>query len=157
MRGHSSLLGAIDTELEVSEGVVKSEKQRDMESGEEFGYRLRTVALGIDEDGRPMQSAVADIQEIEREGEGQSGRTLTPQETRVRDICCGLEGTFSCQDICDMLEGIDGRPPKHNSVRTILNTLRLAGEIEKAGRGSWRRRADKLSDQQSPEGATNRV
>lgn len=54
-RGHSSLRAATDTEIELStDGMVriaKATKQRDMETGKEFGFTLDTVELGIDEDG----------------------------------------------------------------------------------------------------------
>ena len=54
-RGHSSLRAASDTEIELgldaTVRVAKATKQRDMETGKEFGFNLDVVELGLDEDG----------------------------------------------------------------------------------------------------------
>lgn len=54
-RGHSSLLAATDTEIELTgEGdtvVAEAKKQRDMANGRRFAYRLAEVELGQDQDG----------------------------------------------------------------------------------------------------------
>jgi hypothetical protein len=68
-RGHSSLFGAIDTELTVSvdretkRRTLTVTKQRDGEDGREFGFRLRKVPLGTDADGDPVFSCVIDHEE----------------------------------------------------------------------------------------------
>jgi hypothetical protein len=68
-RGHSSLLHSVDTELTVSfdretnRGLVTVTKQRDGEDGREFGFRLRKVCLGTDQDGDPVFSCVIDHEE----------------------------------------------------------------------------------------------
>lgn len=61
-RGHSSLLGALDTELTV-EGCANgfrmhATKQRDIETGAGHSYTLESVALGANADGKPMSSCV---------------------------------------------------------------------------------------------------
>jgi hypothetical protein len=63
-RGHSSLKGAVDTEAEVSSpkgqpGTLRITKQRDGEDGQEFGFSLLSVHLGVDEDGDDVKSCVA--------------------------------------------------------------------------------------------------
>lgn len=67
MRGHSSLLGAIDTEIRVTKDrddpggkriVAEALKQRDMAPAPAFAYRLAPVVLGEDEDGDPVTSCV---------------------------------------------------------------------------------------------------
>jgi hypothetical protein len=65
-RGHSSLRAATDTEIEV--GVFGEEddqaraamvtKQRDNAGGETFAFALRSVSLGIDQDGDEVSSCV---------------------------------------------------------------------------------------------------
>lgn len=59
-RGHTSLKGAVDTEIEVtrSEGVIQAtaSKQRDMSSGKVFAFRLRQMVLGLDQDGDEVTS-----------------------------------------------------------------------------------------------------
>ena len=65
-RGHSSLRAATDTEIEV--GVFGEEddqaraamvtKQRDNAGGETFAFDLRSISLGIDQDGDEVSSCV---------------------------------------------------------------------------------------------------
>ena len=62
-RGHSSLLGAVSTELEILReqglpGQIKVTKQRDAEDGQEFGFVLKPVELGQDQDGDAVTSCV---------------------------------------------------------------------------------------------------
>lgn len=63
-RGSGSLRAAADTEIELtSEGPVimaTQRKQRDMPIGEPFAYTLRSVFLGLDEDGDAVTSAVVE-------------------------------------------------------------------------------------------------
>lgn len=69
-RGHSSLFGAVDTELLVKTDpaskrrTVRVNKQRDGEDGIEFGFRLKKVDLGRDRDGDPVWSCVIDHEEV---------------------------------------------------------------------------------------------
>ena len=64
MRGHSSLKGAVDTEIELTRSgdviVAEAKKQRDLESKLTFSYQLRGVKIGEDEDGDPVFSAVVE-------------------------------------------------------------------------------------------------
>ena len=61
-RGSSSLRGAVDTEISLSRSgdVVTAEvvKQRDGPCGGVFCYTLKTVELGVDQDGEPVTSAI---------------------------------------------------------------------------------------------------
>lgn len=66
-RGHSSLLAAVDLELEVkrvgaksAERVMTVTKMRDGEDGAEFKFRLVKVDLGKDEDGEPVTTCVVE-------------------------------------------------------------------------------------------------
>jgi hypothetical protein len=64
-RGHSLLRAATDTELELFAGAdgtrtVKATKQRDMETGAAFAFRLEVVTVGTNQEtGKPVTSAVA--------------------------------------------------------------------------------------------------
>lgn len=68
MRGHSSLRGAIDTEIEVSKqangsgtiSIAKVLKQRDLEIDGEFQFKLQPVTLGINDRGREVTSCVVE-------------------------------------------------------------------------------------------------
>lgn len=61
-RGWSGLRAAADVELEVarveSERSLTVTKQKDGEDGQEFGFRLQVVPLGLDEDGEAITSCV---------------------------------------------------------------------------------------------------
>lgn len=57
-RGHSSLLGAVDTEITISKGVIAIKKQRDGETGGSFGFRLEVVEIGTDPRGKIVTSCV---------------------------------------------------------------------------------------------------
>lgn len=58
-RGHSSLLGAVDTEIEIVDRMIRTTKQRDHEPLDpEIRFSLQTVDLGFDRRGRTMTSCV---------------------------------------------------------------------------------------------------
>ncbi len=60
-RGSSALRAAVDNEIQItSEWEILSRKQRDHEPPEPLHFKLRSVTLGLDEDGEPVTSAVVD-------------------------------------------------------------------------------------------------
>ena len=63
-RGHSSLRAATDTEIEVAneEGARAAmvTKQRDYQGGETFAFSLKSVVLGIDQDGDEVTSCTVE-------------------------------------------------------------------------------------------------
>jgi hypothetical protein len=60
-RGSSALRAAVDNEIQVTaDGEILSRKQRDQEPPEPLHFKLRSVVLGVDEDGDPVTSAVVD-------------------------------------------------------------------------------------------------
>lgn len=73
-RGHSSLLGAVSLELEVTKeqgqpGAIKVTKMRDGEDGAEYGFDIDSVPLGVDEDGEEVTTGIsieADIEAVEQ-------------------------------------------------------------------------------------------
>lgn len=60
MRGHSSLIGAVDTEIEISNDTATVSKQRDGPDGEQFGFTLVTVELGGTPRGKTVTSCVVE-------------------------------------------------------------------------------------------------
>jgi hypothetical protein len=60
-RGSGALPGAVDTELEVKDHTLTPRKQRDMECCSGIQFALKTVPLGIDEDGDVVTSCVVTI------------------------------------------------------------------------------------------------
>lgn len=76
IRGWSGLKAAADASILVTRnGDVRSwcgDKLRDAEDGQEFGFRLERVVLGIDEDGDQITSCV-----VEHTGESDRGAALS--------------------------------------------------------------------------------
>jgi hypothetical protein len=68
-RGHSSLRAATDTEIEVQEEdgsrAAMVTKQRDNEGGQVFGFSLRGVTLGVDQDGDEVVSCVLEAEDAD--------------------------------------------------------------------------------------------
>ena len=87
LRGHSSLLGAVDTEIEVTSldgadgeyKAFKTLKQRDGEDNLEFGFKLNTHTIGIDTDGEQLTTCVvehvnhSDMPATKRKSKGPTG------------------------------------------------------------------------------------
>jgi putative DNA primase/helicase len=64
MRGHSSLIAALDIAIELKSGTKRSwriKKNKDGEEGEEFGFKLIQHAVGIDEDGEQITSCSLEL------------------------------------------------------------------------------------------------
>ena len=85
-RGSSALPGALDTVLEVDDGKVTATKQRDMETGEPIGFKLRPVIVGLDEDGDQVTSCVVEPDAVVS---GPTGK-LSGNAKRGFDVLCEL-------------------------------------------------------------------
>lgn len=57
-RGHSSLKANVDTEIAIDDSIARVTKQRDLEAGEEFPFKLEIIQIGAHEDGVPMTTCV---------------------------------------------------------------------------------------------------
>ncbi|MEY8141208.1 AAA family ATPase [Falsihalocynthiibacter sp. CO-5D18] len=57
-RGSSALRAAVDTEISIFDHKIFSTKQRDMEISKHLFFDLQSVALGVDQDGVSVTSAV---------------------------------------------------------------------------------------------------
>jgi len=78
-RGHSSLRAAIDTEIEVADGVISFVKQRDMEAGAPVGFQLEIVDLGTDAYGESVSSCVVGQAAVATEEERVAEVRISPQ------------------------------------------------------------------------------
>jgi len=85
-RGSSALLGAIDTELQISDNRVTASKQRDVEIGAPIGFKLVPVVVGLDSDGDEMTSCVVEPDSIVA---GPMGR-LSGHAKRGFDVLCQI-------------------------------------------------------------------
>ncbi len=74
MRGHSSMVAAVNTEIELERaagqpGVFRVTKQRDGADAVQLGFNLEQVPLGRDEDGDEMSSCVVVPAEIPQQAQ----------------------------------------------------------------------------------------
>lgn len=97
-RGHSSLRAATDTEIELDYNEItglrtaKATKQRDMETGAVFTFKLDVIDLGIDEDGDAVTTCTikeASEQEIE---EASRPRIKGKNQLMIRKVFTQLRG-----------------------------------------------------------------
>jgi hypothetical protein len=92
-RGHSSLLGAVSLELEVSReqgqpGVIKVTKMRDGEDGAEYGFAIGSVELGHDEDGEVVSTGISVSADA---GEVRTVRDARPQGTNQHTVAAAFD------------------------------------------------------------------
>lgn len=89
-RGSSALLAAVDTAIEVEkkrgtvERKVKVIKQKDGADGVEFGFALRIVDLGRDQDGEVITSCIVDP--IDITSDGVSEHRVKPQQEKAMAV-----------------------------------------------------------------------
>lgn len=86
-RGHSSLLGALDTEIHVEElddgvRIATITKQKDGEEGLTAAYTLARVDLGTDLDGEIVSSCIVEPCDVPEKG---ASAKLTQEQRRVLD------------------------------------------------------------------------
>lgn len=83
-RGHSSLRGAVDTEITLTkeDSVIQAEavKQRDMSTGSVFSYQLHEVELGRDQDGDAVTTCVVEQCEAPKKTVKLSGQANTAMQ-----------------------------------------------------------------------------
>jgi hypothetical protein len=133
-RGHSLLQAAIDTEIEVvrQEGTktstVSVRKQRELDGGEEWAFRLEVVELGTDRRGNPVTSCIVRTAEPERTNPA----AMLKPGTSAR---VGYEKLLDCiVDEGDLLPDRKGFPRNIRgvSVEAWRNTLKRAGVTDGA-------------------------
>jgi hypothetical protein len=137
-RGHSSLRGAVDTEIciegQTGRRTATVTKQRDLPSGQVFGFELELQVLGHDEDGDPVTSCI-----VRHLDDGQAFKTrpkskqqlliLNALESRQRDASKPL--LWSIEDLTPLLKdlGVTHR----NSRRAAMMGLVEGGYLESVG------------------------
>lgn len=84
-RGHSLLRAATDTEVEITRpqgsqvSVIKVTKQRELEIGDDMGFRLEVIDLGTNRRGKPLTSCVA----LPAEAPPAATREKTPRSLQI--------------------------------------------------------------------------
>lgn len=99
-RGHSSLSGAVDTEIEITatDGAHCATvlKQRDLDKGIAFEFGLRTIELGHNPHSEPVTSCLVEFKETARAKPARVGRLSGAAAIAMRglDIALGREGAL---------------------------------------------------------------
>jgi hypothetical protein len=93
-RGHSSLRAALDTEIELqAEGDWRCafvSKQRDYQGGEEFPFSLKSIPLGMDQDGDEVTSCV--VTEAEEDASRKARKGLGGNQKIIFETFCQMLG-----------------------------------------------------------------
>lgn len=126
LRGHSSLLAALDSVIEVSRDGDRREwriiKNKDGEDGQGQPFELAVVTIGVDEDGEPITSCVVQPLAAPRE---QVQRANVPQGGNQKIIWDGLgELLRASKDF-----GMAGAPPTRPCVRLEDAIQALRGRL----------------------------
>lgn len=142
-RGTSAIRAAVDAELEVvradnDDRSMAVTKMRDGEDGAKFGFRLRTVDLGRDEEGEPITSCVVEHADyVAPLNRPRMSRTKKLVLDAVRDGI-GLDGGLPTMEgvIEACVPMIPGKPfAARYSAKRALNSLLEEGLLEVADGG----------------------
>jgi hypothetical protein len=98
-RGHTSFRGALDFMLTVNKGEMGNAwtitKQKDGEDGADFGFALRSVTVGVDDDGDNITSCVVEAADQPNDAARKPGRKLPDSAVvayRALVDCCNDQG-----------------------------------------------------------------
>jgi len=119
LRGHSSLLGAVDTELEIiriedaPKGILHISKQKDGEDGQRYGFQMITVELSTTHLGFDSVSSLAVEVDNEMNVNQARGQAAPPDRTGGgRNQQLALNCLHSAIKKFGMMENIDGKRNK---------------------------------------------
>lgn len=143
-RGWSGIRAAVDTEIEIDEGVLKVTKQRDIDPLKPLGFSLRPVQIGTDTDGDAQTSCVVDLA-----GVAEFNVPLTDTEAKTlaivedyaatqqalpepvfeyaqRDLIAAVQKATQARDV-----------PTSNAVKKLLDQLGDKNHLVRVRRGVW--------------------
>lgn len=143
-RGHSLLYGAVDTELTVERrddavSVMTVTKQRDMPAAQEIAFRLRSVELGLDQDGETVTSCVVEEADYVPAAKAKGP---TGQMKLALDV---LNGAIAERGQLVPCGDIEVRAVKVEEWREAMEKSGLFGDGQRL-RTAWSRAQGKLSD-----------
>jgi hypothetical protein len=141
-RGHSLLRAATDTEIEISEGQITVQKQRDMDKTYAAAFVLDVHQLGTDADGDPVNSCTVRL--VARD---EARGKATPTESLVLDALddatpLGSTQGVKTRDIAARAREA-GLETDEEGIRAHLKNLRKKNLVRLVGRGIWARTAEK--------------
>lgn len=128
-RGSSALLGAIDTEIQVDEGMVITQKQRDMQEADPLGFTLATLVVGMDSDGDEQTSCVVQPSTVKP---APGTERISGNAKRGFDTLCVLSPNNDPVDLKAWFEACREFLPKAAAQRfyDLKRTLLMKGYIE---------------------------
>ncbi len=108
-RGHSSLRGATDTEIEITPNQFTDSKQRDMEQDKRFRWSLEEMELATDEEGDPIKTVLLIPEKLPAAGEFSEEIEEHAREQRAaieKDVlgCCVLNMRFDRERLTSLTE-----------------------------------------------------
>lgn len=126
-RGHSSLRAATDTEIEVATDetnirLAKVTKQRDLQGGEEFAFKLEPIALGVDQDGDAVTTCIVVPVQERRE----SDQTLPPRHV-CRAILTALDEAWKARNPFSMAP--QAKASGRYAPRALSQQFDLSGQV----------------------------
>jgi hypothetical protein len=129
-RGSTAIPGAVDSILQIKEGTLYALDQRDMECAPPVKFKRRTVALGMDEDGRPATSCVVDLVKWNPE-------IRVSLNAKMRERLDSLIKTVGARQPFGTRELENRVGWKKSSADRWLHELAEAGWVEKTKDGQW--------------------
>ena len=119
LRGHSSLLGAVDTELEIiriedaPKGILHISKQKDGEDGQRYGFQMITVELSTTLIGfKSVSSLAVEVDQEMNVNQARNSPTPPDRTGGGRNQTLALNCLHSAIKKFGMMENIDGKRNK---------------------------------------------
>lgn len=145
-RGSSSLYGAMDTVIEISRAgdvrTAKVTKQKGGPDGQEFGFKLLTVSVGVDEDGDDISSCVVEHTAAMPQSERKQEVKGVNQRIVLRTLQKAFELTAEGMSTNDLAEAAAGelshnpnstRDTRKQKCMGAIDSLLAANRIVKEG------------------------
>jgi len=137
-RGHSSLLGAVDTEIALEKNkqskvtTATVSKQKDAEEGQKFSFRLEVVTLGVDDKLRPITSCTVEhlAEHQVPETEPKVGRPPRGKPSDIRELFPD-DGGLAPKELRDVVQKAFG--VKLSASEKKIKTAVDGGLIRKIG------------------------
>lgn len=146
-RGWSGLRGALDVEFRVESesGAINVRrsmtitKMKDAEEGAEFGFSLRSVVVGVDEDGEDITSCVVEHSDVvpkaqrKKEPKGSIERTVVRVFSDLTSLCAGgIQDLVLLNAVVDQLPAEEGaRDRRREKVLRACEGLVASGRLVK--------------------------
>lgn len=144
-RGSSSLYGAMDTVIEISRAgdvrTAKITKQKGGSDGEEFGFKLFPVPVGVDEDGDEITSCViehtATVPKAQRKKDPKGTNEIIVIRALQREYDLTGEGVFAAEFItataCELPRGDSTGDKRRFACSRAIETLKEKNRIVEQG------------------------